>query len=287
MRRFTLVLAVFTMWSAAAASPAAAVTAAWHAVPSPPATAGTLRAITTAPPTRVLVAGTAGVVWRSVNGGATWVKHAPATAANLNGIAFTDIAHGVVVGAGGAIFYTSDGATTWHAATVTGAPTGDFFAVALKGNLGLAVGAAGMIAESTDYGATWTLDTPPVATALRSVALATDGAAVAGGDGGALVARATSASGWTAFDVSPDSISACAIDPRAGLAAGVLRLYAARPSFLSPAPTERRSPRWSRRCRCIRATRAFAPWLRWALPRPGFWSPTTPARSARIGSTPT
>lgn len=232
MRRITLLLATLAVWTVVAAPPAFAVTSAWHLVKSPPAAAGSLRAITTAPPSRVLVAGAAGAVWRSVDGGATWVKHSPATAAGLNGIAFSSLARGVVVGARGTIFYTVNGANTWLAATVAGSPTGDFFAVAVRGNLGLAVGAAGLVAESTDYGATWTVDAAPVTAALRSVALAADGGAVVTGDGGALVARANSASGWTVLDESPDTIGATAVDPRLGLGGGALRLFAARPSLL-------------------------------------------------------
>ena len=53
-----------------------------------------------------------GVIVRTVDGGATWIK-AAATPTALHAIAFVDPLHGWAGGGGGALWRTSDGGATW------------------------------------------------------------------------------------------------------------------------------------------------------------------------------
>src|SRR5690606_32056846 len=99
------------------------------------------------------VAGAAGAVLKTTDGGATWADVSPGSPDDLYGVHFFNAAEGVVVGDGGAILRTTDGGATWTA--VTSGTTSSLYSVAFADNVGLAGGASQAILRSPDRGATW------------------------------------------------------------------------------------------------------------------------------------
>ncbi len=62
--------------------------------------------------------GSAGAVYKSVNGGSNWTQlSGNFGSVNLNGISFRDVMNGVVVGDNGKAWITSDGGTSWNEQT--------------------------------------------------------------------------------------------------------------------------------------------------------------------------
>jgi photosystem II stability/assembly factor-like uncharacterized protein len=96
-------------------------------------------------------------IFKTTDGGTTWLMKENVFAANLRGVAFADQNRGVVVGEKYKIGYTTDGGVNWTAATlpsITGAP--NFRDVSfLNANTAIAVGDA-MVLVSNDAGQTWT-----------------------------------------------------------------------------------------------------------------------------------
>lgn len=101
------------------------------------------------------VAGDAGTVRVTLDGGTSWVDVSIAGGPDLRGIHFFDIITGVAVGAGGRIYRTTDGGVFW-----TEIPSGtveSLVSVAFDGNVGVAGGTSQTILRSDDAGLTWTV----------------------------------------------------------------------------------------------------------------------------------
>lgn len=125
-----------------------------------------------------------GLIWKTTDGGATWVDQTPAGASNkLTNIFFLNNSNGWVVGQND-IFRTTDGGTSWSSASVTGSPLqGVWFRDASEGWV---VGGGSNVRKSTDGGATWSaiqqnpLDSPtsptipPTAVNWNEVTFASD-----------------------------------------------------------------------------------------------------------------
>ncbi len=109
------------------------------------------------------VVGTGGVIFKTINGGTTWVQQTSPTTSALNDVVFTDANTGWAVGAAGTIVYTTDG-STWNLLSPA------ITTLALNGVSGIgsniwigggADNAKCAIYYSTDSGASW--DTVAVA----------------------------------------------------------------------------------------------------------------------------
>jgi photosystem II stability/assembly factor-like uncharacterized protein len=130
--------------------------------------------------------GDGGFVFKTTDGGATWVAQVSTVNVNLYDVFFSDATHGWAVGAGGTIIATTDGGTTWAAQT-SGVATTLNSVYFISNTNGWVVGDGGVILVTTNGGGTWTPQTSGVATDLNDVYFvdATHGWAV--GDGGVIL----------------------------------------------------------------------------------------------------
>ena len=103
---------------------------------------------------RIFAAGAFGSVFRSDDGGVSWVEQATPVKQSLFGVSFVDADTGVVVGKSGIVLRTTDGGASW-----TLVPSGTdkhLFSVQMVDTRhGWAVGDWGVILETTDGGASW------------------------------------------------------------------------------------------------------------------------------------
>jgi len=102
------------------------------------------------------VVGSSQKVFRTRDGGLSWVKQKPGAALkDFNGICFLDTLKGWIAGTGGTIRHTEDGGASW---SVQSSPAGqDLREVSFLDELnGWIVGYGGTIIRTTDGGLTWT-----------------------------------------------------------------------------------------------------------------------------------
>ena len=126
----------------------------------------TLRGIATNTSDQTALAiGSAGKLFRSTNGGASFstVSVASTTAdllsADISSSSGTSTTRTAVIGAsGGAIFRSTNSGASWSAASISapGFVLGDIVSVAIEGTRGLAVDSKGVLLTSSNSGATWT-----------------------------------------------------------------------------------------------------------------------------------
>lgn len=98
-----------------------------------------------------------GAIYRSTDGGVTWVQQTSGTGVTLNGVSFTDANTGTAVGNYGTILRTTDGGAAWVAQTegTTYTLRGISFAGPNTGTVVGGDGGRGIILRTTDAGATW------------------------------------------------------------------------------------------------------------------------------------
>jgi photosystem II stability/assembly factor-like uncharacterized protein len=109
--------------------------------------------------TRVWVVDDGGAVWKSTNSGFSFGSSSPAGAVDLNAICFADNSTGWIAGNAGTILRTTDAGDTWSAQT---SGTGvNLYCVRFSSLTdGWACGASGTVLRTTDGGANWTVSTP-------------------------------------------------------------------------------------------------------------------------------
>lgn len=179
-----VVLAGFVTTAPAGAAP-------WIALPQPWDPPVQIRDVAAFPPAGVALAGAGGRVALSIDGGVTWTLSDVTVQSGgheIEALDFTDASHGVLVGDGGLLLFTTDGGASWASPTVTGgAPGADLLTVDMAGLTGYAGGRGGTLLTTTDGGATWA-PTPLVVTDdITAVAVAGNGAGMAGTAGGAIL----------------------------------------------------------------------------------------------------
>lgn len=76
--------------------------------PSPPIV---VRGVTTASPSVAYACGSSGLIWRTVDGGASWVTAPSGTTRRLNAVSFARPERGFAVGDSGTVLFTDDGTT--------------------------------------------------------------------------------------------------------------------------------------------------------------------------------
>jgi photosystem II stability/assembly factor-like uncharacterized protein len=134
----------------------------------------------------VVVAGTFGSLFVTLDEGRSWVAAPIPPDRSLRAAVWASDQHAVVVGDAATMIESRDGGASWSAREVPA--SGDLRAVAFDGrNLGLVAGAEGTLLRTEDAGATWQAVASATTATLRSVALANDTVAVAVGDGGAII----------------------------------------------------------------------------------------------------
>jgi photosystem II stability/assembly factor-like uncharacterized protein len=123
----------------------------WTVVPS--GTNQNLRAVHFVNADVGFVAGDAGTVRRTVNGGLNWTDASPDAGPDLHGIHFFDANTGVVVGDGGVILRTTNGGEDWS--PVPSGVEATLQSVSFAGNVGIAGGTSQTIIRSLDAGVSW------------------------------------------------------------------------------------------------------------------------------------
>lgn len=149
--------------------------------------------------TRGWIAGYAGRIERTDDGGRTWkIQRVEREGEVLNSLFFLDQDRGWVVGGGGIIFRTLNGGDRWEPV-----PTGrveDFWDVRFSSpDRGWIVGEDGLVLATTDGGATWTAQASGTERALFCLALASQTAVIAVGEAGTII-RSGDGSSWAAMD---------------------------------------------------------------------------------------
>lgn len=138
-------------------------------------------------PARGWIAGYAGRIERTDDGGKNWLKQRIEREGEvLNSIFFIDEQRGWVVGGSGLVFKTTNGGDSWEVSR-TGRIE-DLWAVRFaSAERGWIVGEDGLILATTDGGATWTVQTSGTGRALHSLAVVAPSLAVAAGQGGTIM----------------------------------------------------------------------------------------------------
>jgi photosystem II stability/assembly factor-like uncharacterized protein len=146
--------------------------------PSPPQ--GSLRGVFFANSLRGWTVGEAGGIWRTDDGGTTWVKQPSGATARLNRVQFVSPDLGWVVGDGGTILRTQDGGDHWS--VMTSGTVNDLLGLSFAGGTsGWAVGAEGTILRTVDGGVNWTSQNSGTAGPINCVSFVTPSAGWAGG----------------------------------------------------------------------------------------------------------
>lgn len=123
------------------------------------------------------IAGTAGAVYRTSDGGTTWTYKSTGQSETLNGIATNSL--GVwAVGNNALLLFSSDNGATWTRKNLS--TINRLNSISFSGTTGIIAGDGGTILRTTDNGQTWNLINLPV-TVLRSVSLLDTNAVVVGG----------------------------------------------------------------------------------------------------------
>ncbi|MDD4856536.1 MAG: YCF48-related protein, partial [Candidatus Krumholzibacteria bacterium] len=105
------------------------------------------------------IVGGSGVIYKTDDGGTTWVKQTSPVTTALYDVFFTDATHGFAVGASGVIIYTTDG-STWAKHAQSGVlTTAGLYGICFIGSNGWmgggADGAQCKIFSTSDGGTTW------------------------------------------------------------------------------------------------------------------------------------
>lgn len=101
------------------------------------------------------VAGAAGTVLKTEDGGTTWMDISPVSAPDLNDLFFFSADSGVVVGSSGTILRTTDRGASWT--TIASGISDALMTVSFSGNHGICGGLNQSILYSHDAGRTWSI----------------------------------------------------------------------------------------------------------------------------------
>jgi photosystem II stability/assembly factor-like uncharacterized protein len=147
-------------------------------------------------PRRGWVAGYAGRIERTDDGGRTWkAQRAERQGEVINSIFFIDElrgwAAGGAAGAGSLMLRTTDGGETWEQIETRRVET--FWSIRFLGDRGWAAGEDGIIVATTDGGRTWTKQTGGTQRVLLGLAVSSSGKMVAVGEAGTILHSADGA----------------------------------------------------------------------------------------------
>ena len=120
-----------------------------------------------------MIASYDGDMYRTANGGTTWLKASstPASPAHMNAVALSSVTAGWAVGDGGALWRTTNGGDTWTKKP-TSPTTRGLTAIELSGSRGIAVGSVGTVLVTDDGGDNWRLagsGPPPTDTVTAAI----------------------------------------------------------------------------------------------------------------------
>ena len=126
------------------------------------------------------------LIFKTTDGGTTWVKQDKPTVKNLSSVCFVDELHGTAVGGQGIIIHTIDGGTNWNVqdpGTLDGMWERLISVAFCDKNNGIATGTSGTILRTTNEGATWTKQSSGTTASLNGVHMLSSLVATTLGDG--------------------------------------------------------------------------------------------------------
>ncbi len=141
------------------------------------------------------VTGESGEVFRSIDGGATWIRQATTTEESLNAVAFIDSETGWAVGSKGVIIATTDGGETWQPFVPGPEAELNDIAVSPTGAVWV-VGSGGTVLYRAWSGVKWTQIPSGVTDNLRKIAFASAELGWIVGSGGTILQTADGGMGW-------------------------------------------------------------------------------------------
>jgi photosystem II stability/assembly factor-like uncharacterized protein len=137
-----------------------------------------------------MAAGDSGIIVRTTNGGAAWVRLNSGTTAPLSAIAMNDSLNGCA-GGSNVLRYTTDAGNTWSAASIHVPVSIETISFDRYGN-GVLTGQGGVIYRSTDSGKNWTVANPITTNHLLKACFVDSAKAIAVG-GALTIVRSTDA----------------------------------------------------------------------------------------------
>jgi photosystem II stability/assembly factor-like uncharacterized protein len=149
------------------------------------------------------IVGSGGVIYKTIDGGATWNQQTSPTTTGLNKVFFRDATNGFAAGASGTMIYTTDG-TNWsvhpQSGVITTAGINGMWFVGMNGWIGGgADNATCQIYSTTDGGATWANNvvTNPSLDMCTSISFANATVGYASLDGNGIMYTTDGGANWT------------------------------------------------------------------------------------------
>ena len=142
-----------------------------------------------------MAGGDSGIIVRTTNGGATWIRLNSGTTAPLSAIAMNDSLNGCA-GGSNVLRYTTDGGNTWSAANIHVPVSIETIAFDRYGN-GVLTGQGGVIYRSTDGGKNWTVANPITTNHLMKACFVDSAKAIAVGSALTIVRSTDAGLNWT------------------------------------------------------------------------------------------
>ncbi len=159
----------------------------WNVVDA--GTFGQLEAVYAIDSNTVLIAGKDGVLRRTADGGATWTSPSTGYFDDLNAFAFEDASTGYLAADDGAVLKTTDAGLTWSILSTGGSAENQ--GIDWQAGTVIVCGEAGSLYRSTDGGASWTYEGGSAFVDLQDRAFSPAGQDIAVGDGGTVLANAS------------------------------------------------------------------------------------------------
>ncbi|MCP5524923.1 MAG: hypothetical protein H7A46_25640 [Verrucomicrobiales bacterium] len=149
-------------------------------------------------PDNLWVAGFAGAVYKSTNGGEDWEHQNPAPRVAWQDASFISSTTGWVAGEYGSIYQTTDGGVSWNPQGLPDNFTSGFLSIHfVDAQNGWVVGATGRIYATTDGGETWVRQTSNSTRTLRSVFFLDTQAGWVVGDSGTILHTTDGGEEWS------------------------------------------------------------------------------------------
>ncbi|MFN0156707.1 MAG: YCF48-related protein [Bacteroidota bacterium] len=153
----------------------------------------------------VWIIGDDGIFQRSSDGGITWSIDVVNGGLDLNAMAFANALNGWIVGDSGTVLFTTNGGVDW--VSQTSGTDRDLYSVAVMDSMtAYIVGAQGTILKTVDRGGAWTILPDNVGKAFLSVD-AEEGTVIVAGADGICLKSTDGGSAWLPLDFMTDSQS--------------------------------------------------------------------------------
>ncbi len=118
------------------------------------------------------ICGENGNIWKTINGGQTWIDQVQASTYNFEKIRFFGLFAGYAIGSGGTLLKSSNGGTDWF--EITSGVSGTLYDIYLYNSAsGWVVGENGAAVRTTNGGGNWHVQPTPVTSTLYAIHMVT------------------------------------------------------------------------------------------------------------------